>query len=256
MSTTFTLTLALPAGFRPQDILAFHRRDPQHTAERVGDAELEKGLLCFCTEQGLSAAQQKLTASFASHAKASAGLAIVSENSLEEAFAGGCRLAESLKNRKLTLIGIGSAEISPLDPCGQKAERQRRLLYGTNGELRFSLTEFLQQPACPELAEIAALTGFILSVPAQRRLIVLDNESTEFAAALAAASAPEVEAYLLHTQPDALALAMTTGGGCIASLGLKLVDAALHMLNDMKTFAEARVAVANDGPGAGRQKDK
>ncbi|MDH1902221.1 AlkA N-terminal domain-containing protein [Comamonas aquatica] len=45
MSTTFTLTLALPAGFRPQDILAFHRRDPQHTAERVGDAVLEKGLL-------------------------------------------------------------------------------------------------------------------------------------------------------------------------------------------------------------------
>jgi DNA-3-methyladenine glycosylase II len=45
MSTAFTLTLALPAGFRPQDILAFHRRDPQHTAERVGDAVLEKGLL-------------------------------------------------------------------------------------------------------------------------------------------------------------------------------------------------------------------
>ena len=32
-----------------------------------------------------------------------------------------------------------------------------------------------------------------------------------------------------------------------------IVDAALHMLNDMKTFAEARVAVADDGPGAGRQ---
>ena len=46
---------------------------------------------------------------------------------------------------------------------------------------------------------------------------------------------------------------MTTGGGCIASLGIRLVDAALHVLNDMKTFAEASVAVADDGPGASRQ---
>lgn len=217
---------------------------------------LSKGLLCFCTKQGLSAAQQKLTGAFAAHAKARASLATVPQGSLTAAFAFGCELAASLKHRHLTLIGIGSAEISPLDPCGQKAERQRKLLYTANGELRFTLKEFLQQTACPELAEIAALTGFILTAPAQRRLIVLDNASTEFAAALAAAFAPEIEDYLLHTQPDSLALAMTTGGGCIAALGLKLVDAALHMLNDMKTFAEARVAVANDGPGAGRQKDK
>lgn len=38
-------------------------------------------------------------------------------------------------------------------------------------------------------------------------------------------------------------------------VGLILIDAALHMLGDMKTFAEAAVAVANDGPGAGRQKE-
>ena len=216
---------------------------------------LSKALLCFCTEQGLSPTQQKLTAAFGAHAKAKTALATVPQGSLPAAFAFGCELAESLKNRKLTLIGIGSAEIAPMDPCGQKAERQRQLLYTANGKLRFNLTEFLQQTACPELAEIAALTGFILTAPAQRLLVVLDNASTEFAAALAAAFAPDIEDYLLHTQPDSLALAMTTGGGCIAALGLKLVDAALHMLNDMKTFAEARVAVANDGPGAGRQKD-
>lgn len=37
--------LALPATFRPADILAFHRRDPQQIAERVTDCALEKGLL-------------------------------------------------------------------------------------------------------------------------------------------------------------------------------------------------------------------
>jgi len=45
MSTQYTLTLALPPSFRPNDILAFHRRDPQEIAERVSDVFLEKGML-------------------------------------------------------------------------------------------------------------------------------------------------------------------------------------------------------------------
>ena len=36
-------------------------------------------------------------------------------------------------------------------------------------------------------------------------------------------------------------------------LGLEIVRAALHVINDMKTFSEANVAVAIDGAGAGRQ---
>jgi nicotinate-nucleotide--dimethylbenzimidazole phosphoribosyltransferase len=108
------------------------------------------------------------------------------------------------------------------------------------------------QPA-PELEQIAALSGFLLAAPKHHLLVVLDNESSELAAALAESFAPAIRNYVLHTQPDSLSLDMTTGGGCLAALGLKLVDASLHMLNDMKTFAEAKVAVATDGPGAGRQ---
>ncbi|MGY8628229.1 DNA-3-methyladenine glycosylase family protein [Chromobacterium violaceum] len=37
--------IALPAGFRPQDILAFHRRDGERLAEQVDDDGLRKGLL-------------------------------------------------------------------------------------------------------------------------------------------------------------------------------------------------------------------
>lgn len=37
--------LLLPRGFRCDDILSFHRRDPQKIAERVSDASLEKGIL-------------------------------------------------------------------------------------------------------------------------------------------------------------------------------------------------------------------
>jgi nicotinate-nucleotide--dimethylbenzimidazole phosphoribosyltransferase len=37
-------------------------------------------------------------------------------------------------------------------------------------------------------------------------------------------------------------------------LGFMLMHGALHMLNDMKTFGEAGVTIAKDGPGTQRQK--
>ena len=64
---------------------------------------------------------------------------------------------------------------------------------------------------------------------------------------------PAIRPYLFHTQPNLLRLDMTAAGGLTSCLGFKIIDAALHILNDMKTFAETRVSVADDGPGAGRQ---
>lgn len=45
MTPRYSLTLTLPPAFRASDILAFHRRDPQGIAERVGEACVEKGVL-------------------------------------------------------------------------------------------------------------------------------------------------------------------------------------------------------------------
>lgn len=42
---TTTCTIALPPGFRPEDILAFHRRDVQTVSERVDGDEIVKGLI-------------------------------------------------------------------------------------------------------------------------------------------------------------------------------------------------------------------
>jgi nicotinate-nucleotide--dimethylbenzimidazole phosphoribosyltransferase len=50
-----------------------------------------------------------------------------------------------------------------------------------------------------------------------------------------------------------LYLDLPLGDGTGAALGMRLLDASLHVLNDMKTFGEAAVAVAQDGPGALRQ---
>ena len=40
-----------------------------------------------------------------------------------------------------------------------------------------------------------------------------------------------------------------------STMGLSIIDASMHMLNDMKTFVEAEVKAAEDGAGKGRQKD-
>lgn len=43
--------------------------------------------------------------------------------------------------------------------------------------------------------------------------------------------------------------------GLGSTMGLSIVDASMHMLNDMKTFVEAEVRAAEDGAGKGRQED-
>jgi len=45
MSRQLDCTLVLPANFRRDDILTFHRRDPQQFAERVTRDQLQKGLV-------------------------------------------------------------------------------------------------------------------------------------------------------------------------------------------------------------------
>lgn len=45
MSSQLVCSVALPAGFRAEDMLAFHRRDTQQVAEVVGACGLRKGLL-------------------------------------------------------------------------------------------------------------------------------------------------------------------------------------------------------------------
>ena len=102
-------------------------------------------------------------------------------------------------------------------------------------------------------AEVAALLGAIIAGAHNHSLIVLDDAATEIVARYAEALSPALSPYLLHTQPKLLRLDITAAGGAIACLGFKIIDAALHILNDMKTFAETRVSVADDGPGANRQ---
>ena len=118
--------------------------------------------------------------------------------------------------------------------------------------------------------EIAGLAGVILAAAAGRAAVVLDGIITSAAALIAVKLEPKVKDYLIGSHfscepahkialdiigiPAYLRLDLRLGEGTGAALGMSLIDAALHVLNDMKTFGEAEVAVAQDGPGALRQR--
>ena len=118
--------------------------------------------------------------------------------------------------------------------------------------------------------EMAGLVGVILAAAAGRAAIVLDGLITCAAALIACRLAPLARDYLIgshismepaHAEalrlmdiPAYLQLDMRLGEGTGAALGISLIDASLHMLNDMKTFDETMVAVAEDGPGVLKQR--
>jgi len=118
--------------------------------------------------------------------------------------------------------------------------------------------------------EIAGLTGVILGAAAGRAAVVIDGIAAGAAALIAVKLAPLAREYLIGSHysrepaqqrvlemiglPAYLHMDMRLGEGTGAALGITLIDAALQVLNDMKTFGEATVAVAEDGLGAGRQR--
>ena len=117
--------------------------------------------------------------------------------------------------------------------------------------------------------ELAGLVGVILGAAFERAAIVLDGLGTSAAALLAVQMAPQVREYLVASHfaveeahrkalellslPGYLHLGIQSEEGIGAVLGMSLINASLHVINDMKTFGEAKVAVAQDGPGALKQ---
>ncbi len=209
----------------------------------------KRALLLF-THEELTPRQQRLTTSFAAHAGAPVTLArLDAAASPTAAFAFGQRIAQELA-ADCTLVGVSLAAASAETADEQAARLEAALRRAAAG----SMLDDLLQRLSPALAcSSAALLGAISAAAARRCLVALDDPLTESVARCAERLSPTLAPYLLHVQPDYLALSLDAGGGIAASLGMRLVDAALHMLNDMKTFAETAVAVAADGPGKGLQ---
>ena len=98
-----------------------------------------------------------------------------------------------------------------------------------------------------------ALTAALHGAAAGGSLILPGDARTDRLAHKTEAHAPTLTPYLLHILPDMLTIDTELTAGIAGILGIDILHAALHVVNDMKTFTETGVAVAIDGAGAGRQ---
>ena len=208
-----------------------------------------RALLIFAAKEP-SARQKRLISAFAAHAEAPVTLALLDRDSKPaEAFAFGQKIARELAADG-SLLGLAlAAETDEMarEKAARYDEAFRPAKEGT------AILNLLQNLSPALKREAAALLGALCAAAQSRCLVLLDDPATESVAHLAETLAPTLKPYLLHVHSDYLALALPASCGIAASLGMRLVDAALHMENDMKTFAETAVAVAADGPGKGRQ---
>ena len=208
-----------------------------------------RALLIFAAKEP-SARQKRLISVFAAHAEAPVTLALLDRDSkLAEAFAFGRKIARELAADG-SLLGLALAAETDEMARAKAARYDEAFRPAKEGTAILGL---LQNPPPALQREAAALLGALCAAAESRCLVLLDDPATERVAHLAETLAPTLKPYLLHVQSDYLALALPASCGVAASLGMRLVDAALHMENDMKTFAETAVAVAADGPGKGRQ---
>jgi len=104
-----------------------------------------------------------------------------------------------------------------------------------------------EQEDCTPITDAlyGAAAGGSLILPGDARADDIAHKTEE--------KSPALAPYILHVLPDMLTIDAELTAGIEGLLALDIVRAALHVVNDMKTFTETGVAVAIDGAGAGRQ---
>ena len=98
-----------------------------------------------------------------------------------------------------------------------------------------------------------ALTAALHGAAAAGSLILPGDARADNIAHKTEEKSPALAPYILHVLPDMLTIDAELTAGIAGIFGLDILHAALHVVNDMKTFTETGVAVAIDGAGAGRQ---
>lgn len=221
--------------------------------EELPECNMERALLVFTGRQP-SPLQNQITAAFAAGAGAEVTLAHVRDGLPPTAAFDFGREQGELLSLSYPLLGLAMTELDEEAPFGTAAGDLRAALLNQDGSLRYAADEFLQKAPEAYRPLIGAMVGAMIAAAHNSSFLILDDEATEIIARYTERLCPEIRPYLLHVQPALLQADVTLSGGAVASLGLGLVEASLHMLNDMRTFAETKVAVASDGPGAGKQR--
>ena len=97
------------------------------------------------------------------------------------------------------------------------------------------------------------ITAALHGAAAGGSLILPGDAQTDDIAHKTKVNSPALTPYILHVLPNMLTIDTELTAGIAGLFGINIVRAALHVVNDMKTFTETGVAVAIDGAGAGRQ---
>ncbi len=150
------------------------------------------------------------------------------------------------------IVGRGTG----VDDAG--LERKRAAVRRALSVNRAHLDDPLDALAAIGGLEIAGLVGVILEAAAHRRPVLIDGFISGAAALIAVAMAPGVKGYLIAAHQShelghaavlrslgldpLLDLNLRLGEGTGAVLALPLVEAAIRILNEMATFAEAGVS--------------
>lgn len=199
---------------------------------------------------------------------------------VENAISLGMSVAKTLYSQGVEAAGLGNiGERSLLSALAVTAAIMKEDLMKASsaGGLRLSLSgvgQFAKDPvgnlAEVGSAEIAALFGFVVEAARKGMIVVFDNAVTGAAVLAAVTVYPEIRNFVFPSvyynepvhQMQMQKLQMkaflhydfTEAEGFGSTLGLSLLDAAIDMLNQMKTFGSADVDVAIDGAGNGRQR--
>ncbi|WP_407398579.1 nicotinate-nucleotide--dimethylbenzimidazole phosphoribosyltransferase [Anaerovibrio sp.] len=151
-------------------------------------------------------------------------------------------------------ISLGSQimGLSLIDNDTALIDAMADMLCDTQGNLKLQSGTFMAQLPGEMQLIASAVLGAIIAATHNRTMIILGDRAVTALAGYAAQLVPEIQPFLLPIEPPLYHMAVKIPG-ITACIGMRLADAAIHIVNDMKTFSEAQVATANDGPGAGRQ---
>ena len=222
------------------------------TGDELPECGMERALLCF-TGKLNNPLHMQLIAASAQSSQVEVTMAHVREGlPLTAAFDFGREQGEFL-SLSCPYLALTMTEIDEHAPFGTTAELLRESLLKDDGSLKYPADEFLAH--APEAAQpfIGAMIGAIIAAAHNSAFILIDDEASEIIARYTELLCPAIRPYILHVQPLLIKADCTLSGGLIASLGMDISEASLAMLNKMRTFAESKVAIASDGPGAERQ---
>ena len=186
----------------------------------------------------------------------------LTSDAIEKLICIGINFAQQQINSGARILGIGLTSANEETPSLLKSVAESFPLFGRNPQDQLINTN---------CHDIAVLVGLIIGACAGRSIIVLDGPETALAAYYANCMSPLIKQFFIGSHipinsehqlllermniPTYLSLDFNTFCGMGAILGMSVINATFHILNDMKTFDEAKVAIEQDGPGSRRQSD-